>query len=103
MSYNLNRGLTILCIYVPANFLEEKTLHPRDQKLMGKNSCLKVGSDWNPEPGKCKGKKIMRKNRRKIKNKFKLNTLILYVLFKLILFGSLYHVRTKFFLKYIKF
>ena len=37
----------------------------------------------------------MRKNERKIKIRFKLNTLILYVLFKLILFVFLYHIRTK--------
>ena len=49
MSYNLNPGLTILCIYVPTSFLKEKTLHLGDQKLMRKKSCLKVGSDWNQE------------------------------------------------------
>ena len=52
------------------------------------------------EPGKYQGKKIERKRIRKknlveIKNRFKLNKLILYVLFKLILFVSLYYIRTK--------
>ena len=46
-----------------------------------------------------RGKRIWRK----IKNRFKLNKLILYVLFKLVLFVSLYYTRTKKFKKYVKF
>ena len=40
---------------------------------------------------------------RNIKNRFKLNKLIIYVLFKHILFVSLYHIRTKKFKKNVKF
>ena len=40
------------------------------------------------EPEKYQGKKIERRGGRKIKNRFKLNKLIMYVLFKLIFFGE---------------
>ena len=46
-------------------------------------SCLKFRLGL--EPGTYYGKKIARKSRRKIKNRFKLNKSVLYVLFKLVL------------------
>ena len=44
----------------------------------------------------------MRKSGKKIKNRFKLNKLILYVLLKLILFVYLYYIKTKKFKKKCK-
>ena len=46
-----------------------------------------LGSVWNPENTKEK----LKEN----KSRLKLNKLILYVLFKLILFVSLYNIQTK--------